>query len=179
MKSSLAWCSCRSLLCAVALAAVAISCGPAKTEPSRTEAAPAPQAQAATADPELCATPPEGAKGTPQPAVAVASVKSSAAAAPPPAASVEQGRTLFLSYGCAVCHGKEGRGDGVVAPTLNPRPRNFHDPSAYRFGASSAVIAEIIGKGIAASGMPAYSQIPAEEREQIASFVVSLQKKQH
>jgi len=101
----------------------------------------------------------------------------SSTAAPPAAASIEQGRTLFLSYGCAACHGKEGRGDGIVAPTLDPRPRNFHDPSSYRFGASAAIIARTIGDGITASRMPAYPQIPAEEREQIASYVVSLQKK--
>ena len=175
MKSSLAWCSCRCLVCIVALASGAISCGP-----SRTEAPPIQPAQAAAAaatDPDYCATPPTSSKGAPQAAVATASAASPAAALPAAAASIEQGRSLFMSYGCAACHGKEGRGDGIVAHTLDPRPRNFHEPSSYRLGASAAIIARTIGDGIKATSMPAYPSIPAEEREQIAAYVVSLQKK--
>ncbi len=172
MKSSLAWSSCCFLMYVMALASGAISCGP-----SRTDKAPAQPAQAAKAeDPDYCVTPPKSSTGALQPSVATASVTSSTAA-PPAAASIEQGRTLFLSYGCAACHGKEGRGDGIVAASLNPGPRNFHDPSSYKLGASAAIIARTIGDGITASSMPAYPQIPVEEREQIASFVVSLQKK--
>jgi len=158
----------------VALASGAISCGP-----SRTEAPPIQPAQAAAAaatDPDYCATPPTSSKGAPQAAVAAASAASPAAALPA-AASIEQGRSLFMSYGCAACHGKEGRGDGIVAHTLDPRPRNFHEPSSYRLGASAAIIARTIGDGIKATSMPAYPSIPAEEREQIAAYVVSLQKK--
>jgi len=35
-------------------------------------------------------------------------------------------RDLFKSR-CAVCHGEAGRGDGVSAATLNPKPRNYTD----------------------------------------------------
>lgn len=39
---------------------------------------------------------------------------------------------LFQQY-CVLCHGPKGEGDGVMAPQLNPKPRNFKkDP--FKFG---------------------------------------------
>lgn len=89
------------------------------------------------------------------------------------------GRELFLSHGCAVCHGQEGRGDGPVAPTLEPPPRDLHDPAAYRVGNTVPIIASTLEKGIfvfRGSGMPGYPHIPPEERWELARFVVSLQE---
>lgn len=101
------------------------------------------------------------------------------AATPQPSTTqIEQGHALFKRYGCAVCHGKSGHGDGQIARTLNPRPRDFHDPSAYKFGRSIDAIARTIEKGALnerGMGMPGYPQIPEEERKTIAAFLVSLQ----
>jgi mono/diheme cytochrome c family protein len=36
-------------------------------------------------------------------------------------AGEDAGRTLYLRY-CASCHGREGRGDGPVAPALGEKP---------------------------------------------------------
>ncbi len=44
------------------------------------------------------------------------------------AADIERGKALYTKYGCAVCHGRNGHGNGQIARTLNPRPRDFHDP---------------------------------------------------
>ena len=36
----------------------------------------------------------------------------------------EAGRPLYLRY-CAACHGREGRGDGPVAPALGEKPTDL------------------------------------------------------
>ncbi|MBI3741084.1 MAG: c-type cytochrome [Chloroflexi bacterium] len=41
-------------------------------------------------------------------------------------AALAAGKTAFESY-CAACHGLGGRGDGVAASALNPKPANFTD----------------------------------------------------
>jgi mono/diheme cytochrome c family protein len=38
--------------------------------------------------------------------------------------NVSDSRHLFTTY-CASCHGATGKGDGAVAPHLNPRPANL------------------------------------------------------
>jgi cytochrome c553 len=39
-----------------------------------------------------------------------------------------QARALFEGT-CAMCHGMTGRGDGQMAQSLNPKPRNYTDPA--------------------------------------------------
>lgn len=40
--------------------------------------------------------------------------------------NVEKGRTLYVGKGtCVNCHGRGGGGDGPVAASLDPQPRNF------------------------------------------------------
>lgn len=99
--------------------------------------------------------------------------------ASPSDAQIAQGATLYRRYGCAVCHGKEGYGNGQIARTLNPPPRDFHDISAYKFGHSLETISHTIQKGALnerGMGMPGYPQIPDTERNALAAYIVSLQK---
>ena len=56
-----------------------------------------------------------------------------------------QGSVLYVKY-CAVCHGKEGKGDGFNAFNLDPRPRDFSD-SLYMAALSDAQILQTIGGG--------------------------------
>lgn len=89
------------------------------------------------------------------------------------------GRELYERHGCALCHGPEGRGDGPVAATLDPPPRDLADPAAYRIGPSAAEIASTLEEGIfvfGGSGMPSYAHIPAAERRELARYVASLQR---
>jgi mono/diheme cytochrome c family protein len=39
-------------------------------------------------------------------------------------AAEDAGRTLYVRY-CASCHGREGRGDGPVAPALGQKPTDL------------------------------------------------------
>ena len=93
--------------------------------------------------------------------------------------TVAQGKTLFTRNGCAVCHGPDGRGDGQIAATLQPPPRDFRDPAAYKNGHSKAAIARTIQKGMPGTSMPGYRHLSAEEREQIAAYIRSLLKKEN
>ena len=90
-----------------------------------------------------------------------------------------QGKTLFTRNGCAVCHGPDGRGDGQIAATLQPPPRDFRDPTAYKNGHSKAAIARTIQKGMPGTSMPGYGHLSVEEREQIAAYIRSLLKKEN
>ena len=93
--------------------------------------------------------------------------------------AVAQGKALFTRNGCAVCHGPDGRGDGQIAATLEPPPRDFRDPAAFKNGHSKAAIARTIEKGMPGTSMPGYRHLSAEEREQIAAYIRSLLKKEH
>jgi len=46
--------------------------------------------------------------------------------------NIEKGKALYQGRGtCFTCHGKEGRGDGLAAPGLDPSPRNFTNSSFH------------------------------------------------
>lgn len=91
---------------------------------------------------------------------------------------VDKGRDLYLRHGCAVCHGSNGKGDGPIARTLNPKPRDFADMSAYKRGNSVANISQSLYQGISTekgSIMPAYPHLSESDRNALSSYVVSLQ----
>ena len=89
------------------------------------------------------------------------------------------GREHYLNYGCGSCHGAEGYGDGPVAVSLDPKPRDFRDPAGYRQGRTLESIADTLRVGVRAgdriSAMPAYSHLSEEQRLAIATWIVSLQ----
>ena len=91
--------------------------------------------------------------------------------------AVARGKALFTRNGCAVCHGPDGRGDGQIAATLKPPPRDFRDPAAYKNGHSKAAIARTIQKGMPGTSMPGYAHLSEEDREQIAAYIRSLLEK--
>lgn len=89
---------------------------------------------------------------------------------------LQEGRRLYLAHGCRVCHGENGNGDGPVGVTLNPRPRDFRDPAAFKQGPSVEEIARTIAQGIRQpnSMMQPYAHIPENERVELAKYVRSL-----
>ena len=48
-----------------------------------------------------------------------------------PAANVDEGRKLYVSYGCYQCHGYEGQGSTATGPRLGPRPLPLASFSRY------------------------------------------------
>ena len=112
-----------------------------------------------------------------RPAIAVAigiAVAAVACDGPPPTAAA--GRELYASNGCASCHGSSGHGDGPVAKTLMPPPRDFRDGSAFKNGADVAAIATTLAGGMSSSGgsMPLFRHLTREERASLALYVISL-----
>ena len=86
------------------------------------------------------------------------------------------GEVLYQRYGCAVCHGMEGRGDGPVAGSMDPKPRDFRDAQAFKKGQSLVAISETIRAGVMHQGvgMPGYPHVPDGERRAIGAYVTSL-----
>ena len=93
---------------------------------------------------------------------------------PPPTAAV--GRELYASNGCASCHGANGHGDGPVAKTLVPPPRDFRDASAFKNGTDVAAIAATLASGLSRDGgsMPQFKHLTRDERASLALYVISL-----
>jgi high-affinity iron transporter len=94
------------------------------------------------------------------------------------AADVARGQALYAANGCGTCHGLEGRGDGPVAKTLNPPPRDFRDASAFKNGVDAGSIAKTIATGLTRDGgqMQSYFHLSDRERHLLALFVISLRE---
>lgn len=48
-----------------------------------------------------------------------------------PSGNADEGKKLFLSYGCYQCHGREAQGSSATGPRLGPRPIAFTAFSRY------------------------------------------------
>ena len=92
------------------------------------------------------------------------------------AVGIDRGRVLFRQHGCPQCHGPEGQGDGRIAHTLNPPPRDFRARASFRHGDSLDEIAETIRKGVVNDRqvMPAYGHLALEARRSLALYIGSL-----
>ncbi len=96
-----------------------------------------------------------------------------------PAVNVVKGQELYLSYGCAVCHGKNGDGNGINAKRYYPPPTDLREPSDYRHGSTKEDVIKTIKYGVREenSGMPAFDHITEEELNQLSDFLLSLRQK--
>ncbi len=83
---------------------------------------------------------------------------------------INKGKDLFMNT-CASCHGNDGKGDGPAGLVLNPKPRNFHDETGWKFGRSFTNMFNTIKNGIITSGMAPYDYMPAEDRIAIIQYV--------
>ena len=64
-----------------------------------------------------------------------------------------QGSVLYTKY-CAVCHGKEGKGDGFNAFNLDPRPRDLSDSSYMAALSDNQIVQTIAGGGRSVNKSP-------------------------
>ncbi len=99
-------------------------------------------------------------------------------------ATLERGQSQFNIY-CAVCHGANGRGNGLVnqraqqilATTWTP-PSNMHDATLYADVYPDGKLFSTISNGI--RKMPGYaSQISAKDRWAVVAYVRALQASQN
>lgn len=84
--------------------------------------------------------------------------------------SLARGEAVYAE-GCAVCHGPEGRGDGPVGITLNPRPANLWI-HMQRGVHSDGQLFEWVTNGFPNSAMPAFRDDYSEEdRWHVINFI--------
>jgi len=78
--------------------------------------------------------------------------------------NISKGRELFLNKGtCFTCHGKEGNGNGLAAPGLDPSPRNFTN-AAFHALRSDGELFWVIREGIPGTAMmPMVGSVITEE----------------
>jgi high-affinity iron transporter len=101
--------------------------------------------------------------------------------------SLNQGRSLYQTNGCASCHGPQGHGDGPLAPRLPAAPIDFRDVSLFKRGATEDAIAKTLAEGISMEHttpalhqthhellMPKFDHLSENERRSIALYVISL-----
>jgi len=62
-----------------------------------------------------------------------------------------KGKEVFQNT-CASCHGPEGKGDGVAAAALDPKPRNLTD-AAYMSTKTNEHLYKVISEGGASVGL--------------------------
>jgi copper(I)-binding protein len=96
----------------------------------------------------------------------------------PDAEEIERGRVLYAANGCGTCHGLTGQGDGPVARTLDPPPRDFRDAAAFKNGTAPSSVASTIATGLTRDGgqMQSYGHLSERERYLLARYVLSLRE---
>ena len=81
------------------------------------------------------------------------------------AGDAAKGKEVYNNI-CASCHGPTGKGDGVAAAALDPKPRDLSN-AEYVSGLSNEHLVTVISKGGAAAGlsalMPAWEGVISPE----------------
>jgi mono/diheme cytochrome c family protein len=86
------------------------------------------------------------------------------------------GQELFTEH-CASCHGAEGRGNGVGARFLNPRPRDFTIAQfLYRSTQAGSMpldadLFRTLWRGLPGSSMPSWRELPENQLWLLVDFV--------
>lgn len=83
------------------------------------------------------------------------------------------GKQLF-DGSCAMCHGATGKGDGVAAAALTPRPRDFSKAQGWKVGYTMADLYTVLSEGVKGTGMPAFDALTPQDRFAVAHYVQSL-----
>lgn len=110
--------------------------------------------------------------------------KKEAAPAAPAAAEVKlgdaaKGKPVYDMY-CFTCHGTGGKGDGIAAAALNPKPRDFTDKKVMD-AISNEMMIKVIAQGGVAVGkspmMTAWGAVLKEDQiKDVAAYVRTMAK---
>jgi mono/diheme cytochrome c family protein len=89
-------------------------------------------------------------------------------------APADEAKQTFSTL-CVTCHGADGKGDGVAAANLNPKPRNYTD-KAWQASVTDDQLAKVILEGGAAVGksplMPPNPQL--KDKPQVIAELVKI-----
>ncbi len=83
---------------------------------------------------------------------------------------VAKGKSLFATN-CVSCHGTDGKGDGVAAASLNPKPRNFTSQDNWINGPKISGIYKTLSEGIKGSAMVAFDTFTPEDKFALAQYI--------
>jgi len=98
-------------------------------------------------------------------------------------AALHQGKAVYQHY-CLPCHGLGGAGDGPVANTLNPRPRDFTQAhfklrsTGFDQLPTNADLYRTISRGIPGTAMPAWKhRLSEQERWAVLYYIKTFSAK--
>ena len=104
--------------------------------------------------------------------MALAATAVSLLAGAPSAPTTDTGRRLYEQH-CLECHGPQGRGDGVKAPFLSPRPGNLI--SAATSAKSDRDLLKVIAQGRPRTAMPGWKErLSDDEQREVLRYIRSL-----
>lgn len=99
------------------------------------------------------------------------------AATPESSDALAAGKTIYQKR-CVFCHGAEGRGDGLSAEDMDPRPRDFaaaeYKIRSTPFGslASDEDLYRVVAKGMPGTAMASWEQVLSpEETRQVVQYI--------
>lgn len=84
-----------------------------------------------------------------------------------------RGAAKLYAAQCAVCHGAEGKGDGVRARGMEPAPADFHDAARMRQRSVYGLFSTI-SLGVEGTAMGGFDKLSEAERWALAFYVSSL-----
>jgi mono/diheme cytochrome c family protein len=161
-----------ALPAALAVLLTAVGCGKKESE-----------SPAETAAPQAAAAPAQSPSAAPAPEAAAASAAAAPAAAVTAAADTAAGAKVFQTF-CQTCHGPAGKGDGIAAAGLNPKPANFvagafkYDVNGNGTAGDIDDIKAIVHDGAAKHGgsplMTPWPMLSSDQLQAVAQYVKSL-----
>ena len=94
----------------------------------------------------------------------------------PTAEQLKRGKLVY-ERGCFVCHGTDGKGDGVAAPYLDPRPRDFTKGEfKFRTTPNGAIptaddLARTITHGLNGTAMSPWLELSKSDLQAVIAYV--------
>lgn len=81
----------------------------------------------------------------------------------------------YFQIHCSSCHGKTGKGDGLLSAGLKPPPRNFITGN-WKQGGSSIALYKTVVNGIKDTSMPGFSYLSSVDRWALVHYIRSITK---
>ncbi len=95
---------------------------------------------------------------------------------PPISEELKTGRFIY-EHGCAICHGMEGKGDGLATPYLDPRPRDFTKGEfKFRTTPSGSIptaddLARTITHGLNGTAMSPWAELSKQDLRAVIAYI--------